>query len=114
MWVRLPFSSFDESKVRPAVVVSNSEYNRRSEDVIVCAITSRLEERRYSILVDSTNLSEGKLPIKSRIRADKILQIEKNLILKMFAKLDDKTFDNLVEEIMELLRRSSEYNETKK
>ena len=65
MWVELTFSSLEESKVRPAVIVSNNEYNNKSEDVVVCAITSSLEERKYSIVIDSSNLSKGKLPIKS-------------------------------------------------
>ena len=80
IWVKLPFSSFEESKVRPAVVVSNDNYNTKTQDVVVCAITSKLEEKSYTVLIDNKNLSEGKLPLKSRIRADKIMQIEKNLI----------------------------------
>ncbi|MBI2971678.1 MAG: type II toxin-antitoxin system PemK/MazF family toxin [Candidatus Aenigmarchaeota archaeon] len=106
VWVRLPFSNFRESKVRPAVVVSNSEYNKGSSDIIVCAITSKLEGKQYSILIDNKNLSKGDLPIKSRVRADKILQMEKGLVIKSFARLDDKTFDLLVEEILKLVQRS--------
>jgi len=105
IWVRLPFSSLEESKIRPAVIVSNDEYNKNSNDVIVCAITSRIEEREYSIIVDNRNLSKGKLTIKSRIRADKIMQIEKSLIINAFARLDNKTFDKLVEEITSLVKR---------
>jgi len=44
--------------------------------------------------------------LKSRIRADKIMQIEKSLIAKAFARLDDKTFDLLNAEIMKLLKRA--------
>ena len=106
VWVRLPFSSLEKSKVRPAVVVSNNEYNKRSKDVVVCAITSKVEEKQYSIIIDNGNLSSGNLPIKSRIRIDKILQIEKKLIIKSFARLNDKTFDGLVNEIINLVKRN--------
>ena len=106
VWVRLPFSSLEEGKVRPAVIVSNNEYNGKNPDVIVCAITSKLEEKRYSIIIDYKNISQGKLPLKSRIRADKIMQIEKNLILKSFAQLDNKTFDSLVKEITHLMQKT--------
>ena len=105
VWVRMPFSSLEETKVRPAVIVSNNEYNGLSQDAIVCAITSKLEKGPYSILIDSDNLLTGKLPLKSKIRADKIMQIEKNLILKTFAKLNSETFDALVSEINKLVRR---------
>lgn len=106
IWVKLPFSSLEESKIRPAVVVSNNDYNKKSEDIIVCAITSKLDQKEYSVIIDSGNLSNGNLPIKSRIRADKILQIEKKLVIKSFAKLDDKTFDALVLEVTKLLKRN--------
>lgn len=105
VWVRLPFSSLKETKVRPAVIVSNNEYNKRSQDIVVCAVTSKLDEKQYSILIDNKNLSSGNLPVKSRIRADKIIQIEKNLIIRSFAKLDNKTFDSLINEIIKLLKR---------
>lgn len=105
VWIRLPFPSLKETKVRPAVIVSKNEYNKRSQDVVVCAVTSKLDEKQYSILVDDKNLSSGNLPLKSRIRADKIMQIEKNLIIKPFAKLDNKTFDALIGEIIKLLKR---------
>ena len=105
VWVKLPFSSLEESKIRPAVVLSNNEYNKKSEDIIICAITSKLDQKEYSVIIDSGNLSSGSLPIKSRIRADKILQIEKKLVIKSFAKLDDKTFDALAEQIINLIQR---------
>lgn len=105
VWVRLPFSSLEESKIRPAVVVSNNEYNKKNQDIIVCAITSNLEKKDYTIIVDSSNLSMGKLPVKSKIRADKIMHIEKKLILNRFAKLNNKTFDMLVKEIINLVQR---------
>ena len=105
VWVRLPFSNFEDSKIRPAVIVSNNEYNKNSQDVLVSAITSNLEERLYSSLIDTKNLSQGKLPLKSRIRADKIIQVEKNLIINAFAKLDNKTFDLLIKEILKLVQR---------
>lgn len=105
VWVRLPFSSLEESKVRPVVVVSNNEYNNKNQDVVVCAITSNLEKKDYTIIVDSSNLSMGKLPVKSKIRADKIMHIEKKLILNRFARLNNKTFDMLVKEIINLVQR---------
>ena len=106
VWVKLPFSSLEESKIRPAVIVSNDEYNKRSNDVILCAITSNLEEKLYSVIIDSKNLTEGKMPVKSRIRADKIMQIEKNLVIKTFAKLENKAYDLLVNEINNLIGRN--------
>ncbi len=105
IWVRFPYSDFEEAKFRPAVVVSNNDYNKENPDVAACAITSNLDEKDYSILIDESNIAEGKLPLKSKIRADKIMQIEKTIISKAFARLDDKTFDLTIVEIMKLVKR---------
>lgn len=105
VWVKMPFTTLEESKIRPAVVVSNNDYNKRYDDVVVCAITSKLEETSYSIFIDQNNLSIGRLSVKSRIRADKIMQVEKSLIIRSFAKLDNKTFDALADKITNLIKR---------
>jgi len=105
VWVKLPYSDLRQSKVRPALIVSNNDYNNSNPDVVVCAVTSKLKESKYSILIENKDLSSGTLPIKSRVRADKILQIEKDLAIRPFAKLDNKMFDNVVGKIADLLKR---------
>lgn len=104
VWLRLPFSDLRQSKVRPALIVSNNNYNN-AKDIVVCAVTSKLKESEYSILIENKDLSSGHLPIKSRIRADKIMQIEKELVIKPFAKLADGTFDKVVSKIINLIKR---------
>ena len=108
VWVKLPFSNFGGSKIRPAVIVSNNSYNGQGKDVVVCAVTSKLEPRPYSITLNQENLSEGVLPLKSLIRTDKILQIEKNLIEAPFATINNETFDMLVNKAVKLLKRGKE------
>ena len=105
VWVRFPYSDMSEEKFRPAVVASNDSYNRKSHDVIVCAITSKLDSKAYSVLIDDSMLSSGSMPLKSRIRADKIIRIEKGLVVKPFARLNNEAFDELTNEIMSLVKR---------
>lgn len=105
VWVRLPFTSMEQAKVRPAVVVSNNNYNKRYEDIIVCAVTSKISDAPYGIIIGQENLSSGRLPVRSRIKADKIMQIGKGLVIKPFARLDDKAFDLLLETVFTILRR---------
>jgi len=104
-WVRIPFTNLGESKVRPAIIVSNDGYNEKVSDVVICALTSKLENKPYSIYVTTENLETGKLPVKSIIRADKIMEVEKALVVKSFAKPDIKTFDSLIEKIIKLVKR---------
>lgn len=107
VWVRLPFSDFEESKVRPAVVVSNNYYNRSNRDVVVCAVTSNTEPKPFSVVIRQENISSGKLPVESKVRADKILQIEKSLIASSFARIDDAAFDSVVAELVKLVKRGA-------
>jgi mRNA interferase MazF len=106
VWVKLPFSDLRQSKVRPSLVVSNNSYNKSNPDIVVCAVTSKLKESKYSVPIDNKDLSSGNLPIKSRVRADKILQIEKELVIRQFAKLENKTFDKVVSKVADLVKRS--------
>lgn len=106
VWVRFPFSDMENAKFRPVVIISNNAYNKSSHDIVACGITSNLDAKDYSILIDESNLYSGRLPVKSRIRADKIMQLEKRIIEKPFAKLDNKTFKRLTKEMAKLFKRS--------
>jgi mRNA interferase MazF len=107
VWIRFPFSNLRESKIRPGVIISNEEYNKENKDVLVCSITSNLEKKPHSIFISNLNLLQGELPIESKIRADKIMLLEKDLIIKPFAKLDNETFEILISEIIKLIKRTN-------
>jgi len=73
---------------------------------VVCAITSNPKKRRHSIPIKQKDLASGKLPIRSRVRADKILSIHRELVLSAFARLSDKKFDEVVTEVKWLVSRT--------
>jgi len=106
VWVKFPFSNLEESKIRPAIIISNNSYNEVKRDVLICAITSNLYSEKYSLIIDNKNLLGGDLKIKSKIRGDKILLINKKLIIKSFGKLNNETFDNLIKEVISLINRN--------
>ncbi|HLD80956.1 MAG TPA: type II toxin-antitoxin system PemK/MazF family toxin [archaeon] len=100
-----PFSGAEGGKIRPAVIISRSEYNASSKDVLLCALTSNPEAKPFSLPVSRENLSEGALALKSRIRVDKIASVDKSRLIKKFARLDDRTFDALTGKLFDLVRR---------
>lgn len=102
-WASFPYSHLGEDKQRPVLVVSNDEYNASGDDVVVCAITSNLKARPYSVPLDQSGFVEGKLPLNSRIRCDKILGLEKTLLGKKMGRVTDKVFQNTLGEISRLL-----------
>ncbi len=105
VWVKVPFSNFEEEKIRPALIVSNDAYNASSFDVVICAITSNLEQMPYSLMISQKNLAQGELPLTSKIRVDKLFQLEKTKVLKPFAKLNNETFELVVNQIAKLVSR---------
>lgn len=68
VWVRLPYSNFEESKVRPGVVLSHDTYNASHPDILLCALTSNLEASRYKVAVSREDVHEGELPLESMAR----------------------------------------------
>ncbi|MFH1200046.1 MAG: type II toxin-antitoxin system PemK/MazF family toxin [Candidatus Micrarchaeota archaeon] len=105
VWVRFPYSDLQQEKIRPTLVVSNTEYNRKSPDVVVCAVTSNLEPRPYSIALPQDQVTDGKLPLPSRIRADKIMQVSQSMVLKAFCRVKPAVFDSTLREIQRLTKR---------
>ena len=105
VWVRLPFSDMERQKARPALVVSRDAYNKAQEDVIVCALTSNLTPGPYKVAVRKEDLEQGKLPLLSMVRADKLLQVEKALIGRSLARLKDGAYDRVLKRIHELVGR---------
>lgn len=41
--IPIPFTDLSSSKRRPVLVISNNEYNSRTDDIIVTAITSSID-----------------------------------------------------------------------
>ena len=97
-----PFSNLEGIKVRPALIVSNNQLNKKSDDCIMAPLTTIIKNEPYSIIIDSENLSSGKLIKQSRIRTDKIFSVEKSLIRMKIGVLDDNSFDKVKAEIFSM------------
>jgi mRNA interferase MazF len=79
--ILVDFSYSDQvrSKVRPALIVSNSRYNRISRDVIVMKITTR-KPKMMAVSLTNDDLQAGSLDHISYVQADGIYALEKDLI----------------------------------
>ena len=97
-----PFSDLERTKVRPALVVSNNSFNKKSEDCVMVPLTSVLKEEPYSVIIQQENLSSGKLLKPSRIRVDKIFCVEKKLVSMKIGKLGEGSFSKVKKEIFEI------------
>jgi len=99
-----PFTDLEGSKVRPAIVISNNNFNRRSEDVIAIPVTTILKDEPYSVLIGQENLSSGKLLKPSRIRFDKIFTVEKKLAVMKIGVINENTFRQAKSKIFEIIK----------
>lgn len=97
-----PFSNFEGTKVRPALVVSKEDFNKKSADCIMVPLTSVIKDEPYSVIIDNKDLLSGEIARQSRIRADKIFCVEKNLVSMKIGKINDKTFEKVKEEIFKM------------
>jgi|SRR5208337_1437525 len=104
--ILVDFSYSDQvrSKVRPALVVSNSRYNRISRDVIVMKITTR-RPKIMAVGLTNDDLQAGSLDHPSYVQADGIYALEKDLICDTIGIVQPekmREIRNLVSELFSL------------
>ena len=97
-----PFSNFEGIKVRPALIVSNESFNKKSADCIMVPLTTVVKDEPYSIILNDEDMDSGKLVKQSRIRADKIFSVEKSLVTMKIGIIKDKTFEKIKAEIFKM------------
>lgn len=97
--IPVPFTDLSSQKRRPVIVVSNDDYNRAMQDVIVVAMTSSPAVTPYSFPIDSADLVEGTLNRPGTVRVDKIYTLAQAIVVKKFGKVSGP----IIERIRQLL-----------
>jgi len=100
--VDFSYSNQIQSKVRPALVVSNSRYNRTSRDVIVVKITTRKPKLMAASLTNN-DLNNGVLDHPSYVQADGIYALEKDLICDVIGTVRPEKMGEIRGLVSELL-----------
>jgi len=80
--VDFSYSDLKRSKLRPALVMSNSMYNLTSLDVVALRITSK-QKRRWAVKITNKDVENGFLEIESYVKINSIFTIENVLIAKI-------------------------------
>ena len=101
--VPFPFSNLSGIRQRPVLVLSKTNYLRECEDVVTCGITSNLKDSKYSLLINNSNLIEGSIPIKSRIKVDKLFTLEQSIVIKKLGRIKKETMNKVKEEFLKLI-----------
>lgn len=101
--IAFPFSDLTKAKQRPVLVLSNKNHNYSSSDFICCGITSNLNNKKYSIILDKSDMQQGNIPKTSRIKFNKIFTLEKSLVIKRIGRINVKKLRQVQKALMELL-----------
>ena len=101
--VPFPFSDLSATRKRPVLILSKNKNNLVYDDIVTCGITSNLKDSFNSVLFDNSDLDKGAIPVKSRIKVDKLFTLDKSIILKKIAKLNKVAFEKVKEVFKELI-----------
>jgi mRNA interferase MazF len=106
--IRFPFSDLESSKVRPVIVISNDNYNRRSRDFIAIPMTSQIPVLSSTatttiVRITNTELEEGELRKQSIAKVDRITSLDQNLIKLQIGRIKKQTFSELKEVLLQVL-----------
>jgi mRNA interferase MazF len=97
--VPYPFSDdFSQSKIRPAIIISNEISNNLDSDYLVAQITSSIRRTPSSSMLDNRDLTNP-LPLNSEVRCNKITTIRQHLILGKISSLKIEKQEELSEKI---------------
>jgi mRNA-degrading endonuclease toxin of MazEF toxin-antitoxin module len=96
VWVAYPYSdTTGGSRLRPAVLISNTLNNDNDQDRIFAKITTNRRSNMFSLLLnnDSTVLA---LPRISEIRANKLVTLHKDAIQSKITSLKPEVLEELI------------------
>ncbi len=102
--IPFPFSDLSFVKQRPSLIISNEEF--KGNDLICCLITSNSLETTNSINITETDMEEGKLYYKSRIKPGRIFTISKDRVIKSIAKLNMEKYNEVKKEIEKIIKEN--------
>ena len=93
--VPFPFTDLSTAKQRPALIISKNNYNSKTDDIIICGITSNLKDSNYSVLIANSDLSSGNLITPSRVKLDKIFTLNKSKVIRKFGAVREEVISKI-------------------
>lgn len=101
--IPIPFTDLSTQKRRPVIVISNNQYNDKTGDVIVIAMTSNPQITDYSFSITSSDLVRGRLNRPGKVRVDRIYTMSQSIIAKTFGRVNTVTLERARRALQELV-----------
>jgi len=83
--ISFPFSNLSAAKKRPVLMLTRPD---AYGDFIALAVTSR-PQADHGIALDSVDLVQGRLPLASWIRTDRVVTLNASLVVKEFGRVSE-------------------------
>lgn len=93
-----PFSDLTTKKLRPAVIVAIGDF----DDIILCQITSKAYSSSRPIKLAMLDFAEGKLPLDSFVRPDKLFTADQSIVQKVYGTIGSTKLQQILAEIRQL------------
>lgn len=92
-----PFTDLTSSKQRPALIISEDDFNRDGVDVVVCAITSQNpdEASEYELSLKEKEIKNAGLPKPSKVKCGKIVTLDSRLIKKKLGNISKPCLESV-------------------
>lgn len=97
--VTFPFSDLSALKKKPALVAATLE----GDDVVLCQITSKEITDKYSVPLVTSDFKQGRLPVESRIRPNKLFTAHKSLVLYKIGAVNEITVRKTEDSIIKII-----------
>ncbi len=105
--IRYPFTDLSSIKVRPALVISNDNYNANQDDVVFLLITSnisRISPDDYVLETTNPEFKNTGLSQASAFRMGKIVTLKNNLLKRELGIAGPNTLKEIEKRLRNLLQ----------
>jgi len=97
--IHFPFTDLSAAKKRPALIIAPLE----GDDIIMCQITSKDTKDKYAIPLLMSDILNGSFHYTSNIRPNRIATLDKKLIEKKIARLNNHKFKKVIETLKKII-----------
>jgi mRNA-degrading endonuclease toxin of MazEF toxin-antitoxin module len=105
--IPVPFTDLSSQKRRPVIIISNDIYNRKTNDIVVIAMTSNPEAVEYGFTITSADMEKGDLNRPGQVRVDKIYTLSQAIVVKTFGRVNAATLENIHKILQSLTSKHS-------
>tara|TARA_Y100000310_G_scaffold286227_1_gene310223 strand:- start:397 stop:765 length:369 start_codon:yes stop_codon:yes gene_type:complete len=99
------YSNLEFKEKRPAIVISNDNFNSGNQNVILVPLTKSIRGEDPSLIIATEDLSFGRLKNVSVIRIDKIVGLHKDIIERVVGRVKDPILEAILNKTRKILEK---------